>query len=72
MISGHEFGLGPIGQIGVWRYRDRHTIPKRHAALLGRKGPIDQRSVTKLLTRCDEFVALQSRGLTHLRAKFHT
>lgn len=64
----HEFGLDLIAQLGVWRYRDHRTVPELHTALRQRQLPISQRTVTNLLARYDELVALQLQDVPRLRA----
>jgi hypothetical protein len=68
VLPRQEFGLDVIAQIGAWRYRDHRTVPEMHTALVARQVPISQRSVTNLLTRYDELVALQLQDPARLRA----
>jgi hypothetical protein len=64
----HEFGLDVIVQIGQWRYRAHRSVPEMHAALRARALPISQRTVTNLLDRYDELVALSVLDPDRLRA----
>lgn len=63
----HEFGLDVIAQIGVWRYREHRSVPEIHALLRKRELPISQRTVTNLLDRYDELVALAVLDVARLR-----
>lgn len=63
----HEFGLDVIAQIGLWRYREHRTVPEMHALLRARNLPISERSVTNLLDRYDELLALAVLDVTRLR-----
>jgi hypothetical protein len=64
----HEFGLDVIAQIGNWRYRDHRSVPEIRARLLERSVPICERSVTHLLDRYDELLALTLLDQARLRA----
>jgi hypothetical protein len=63
----HEFGLDVIAQIGFWRYQQHRSVPEMHAALLARHLPISERTVTNLLDRYDELVALSVLDVDRLR-----
>jgi len=63
----HEFGLDVIAQIGAWRYREHRSVPEMHALLRKRELPISERSVTNLLARYDELVALAVLDVERLR-----
>jgi hypothetical protein len=54
----HEFGLDVIAQIGNWRYREHASVPEMHRRLQQAGVPICERTVTHLLDRYDELVAL--------------
>jgi hypothetical protein len=54
----HEFGLDVIALVGTLRYGSHRSVPEIHQELLGRGLVICQRSVTNLLDRYDELVAL--------------
>lgn len=62
----HEFGLDVIAQIGAWRYREHRSVPEIHTLLRKRELPISQRSVTNLLNRYDELVALSVLDVARL------
>jgi hypothetical protein len=63
----HEFGLDVIAQIGVWRYREHRSVPEIHTLLRARDLPISERTVTNLLDRYDELVALAVLDVARLR-----
>lgn len=54
----HEFGLDVIALVGALRYGGHRSVPEIHQELLGRRVVICQRSVSNLLDRYDELVAL--------------
>ncbi len=53
-----EFGLDLIALVGTLRFAHHRTVPEIHQDLLARGVPIAQRSVTNLLYRYEELVAL--------------
>jgi len=63
----HEFGLDVIAQIGTWRYREHRSVPEIHTMLRARDLPISERTVTNLLDRYDELVALSVLDVARLR-----
>jgi hypothetical protein len=54
----HEFGLDVLAAIGEQRYRHHRTVGEIHAYLQAEGVVISERSVTNLLDRYDELVAL--------------
>lgn len=68
VLPHHEFGLDVIAQIGAWRYREHKSVPEMHACLLEAGVPICERSVSHLLDRYDELVALSMLDPTRLQA----
>lgn len=54
----HEFGLDVIATIGTLRHAQHRSIPEIHSELTRRGVPICPRSVTNLLDRYDELLAL--------------
>jgi len=54
-----EFGLEVIALIGRWRFREHRSVPEMHRALLARGVVITERSVTHLMQRYEELVALR-------------
>ena len=63
----HEFGLDVIAQIGNWRYREHRSVPEIHLRLRERQLPISERTVTNLLDRYDELLALSVLDVARLR-----
>lgn len=61
-----EFGLDVIALVGALRYRQHRSVPEIHRELLGREVPISERSVTNLLERYEELVALRLSEETRL------
>jgi hypothetical protein len=53
-----EFGLEVIALIGVWRFRHHRSVPEMHHLLQERGVPITERTVTHLMHRYEELVAL--------------
>jgi Transposase, Mutator family len=64
-----EFGLDVIAQIGHWRYREQRSVPQMHQALVAQGVTIAARSVTVLLHRYEELVALRVADAPGLRAR---
>ncbi len=54
----HEFGLDVIALIGALRYAEHRTVPEIHHRLIQRGVVISERSVTNLLDRYDELLAV--------------
>lgn len=54
----HEFGLDVIATIGRLRYDQHRSVPEIHAELIRRGVALCPRSVTNLLDRYDELLAL--------------
>lgn len=63
----HEFGLDVIAMVGTLRYREHRSVPEIHRQLLERGVVISQRSVTNLLYRYDELMALAVLDVGRLR-----
>ena len=57
-LPGHEFGLDIVGLIGALRYGEHRSVPEIHQALSRRGVVLCERTVTNLLDRYDELVAL--------------
>ena len=62
-----EFGLDVIALIGALRYREHRSVPEIHHALRERQIAIAQRTVTYLLERYDELLALRLADQTRLK-----
>lgn len=68
----HEFGLEVIALVGRLRYREHRSVPEIHQALRDRQVEISERTVTHLLARYDELVAvslLDNRRLQQVLAR---
>jgi hypothetical protein len=63
----HEFGLDVVALVGALRHRDHRSVPEIHAALRGRGVEIAERSVTNLLDRYDELLAISLTDTRRLR-----
>ena len=64
-----EFGLDVIAFIGTLRYEKHHSVPEIHHALCKRGVVIAERTVTNLLARYEELVALRLSNRTSLRER---
>ena len=62
-----EFGLDVVALVGALRHREHRSVPAIHAILRGRGVVIAERSVTNLLDRYDEVVAVPRADPAHLR-----
>jgi hypothetical protein len=54
----HEFGLDVIALVGRLRYAEHRSVPEARRDLLGRGLAISERTVTNLLDRYDELLAV--------------
>lgn len=63
----HEFGLDVIALVGALRYVQHQSVPEMHRTLQARGVDIAQRSVTYLLERYDELLALSLTDTERLR-----
>jgi hypothetical protein len=54
----HEFGLDVIALVGALRYQQHRSVPEIHLDLVARGVAVCERTVTNLLDRYDELVAL--------------
>src|ERR1700760_1130096 len=64
----HEFGLDVIALVGRLRHAEHRSVPEIHAELVRRGVPICARSVSNLMDRYDELLALACADPTRLRA----
>jgi hypothetical protein len=64
-----EFGLEVIALIGRWRFREHRSVPEMHRALLARGVSITERSVTHLMQRYEELVALRVADHERIKAR---
>lgn len=65
-----EFGLDVIALIGSLRYISHRSVPEIHQALCDRGIRIAERTVTHLLQRYEELVALHLTDQQRLRERF--
>jgi hypothetical protein len=63
----HEFGLDVIACVGQWRYGQHRSVPEIHQALVERRVAVAPRTVTNLLERYDELVALSLQDTPRLQ-----
>src|SRR5947209_19886314 len=63
----HEFGLDVIAAVGRLRHAEHRSVPEIHAELTRRGVPICARSVSNLLDRYDELLALSLSDTERLR-----
>lgn len=55
----HEFGLDVIALVGGLRYQEHRSVPQIHQLLHSKGLSVSERTVSNLLARYDELVALQ-------------
>ena len=58
----HEFGLDVIALVGALRYAEHRSVPEIHRELSARGVGVSERTVTNLLDRYDELLALRLTG----------
>src|SRR5215218_515439 len=63
----HEFGLDVIAAIGALRHAQHRSVPEIHAELARRGVPLCTRTVSNLLDRYDELLALSLADTERLR-----
>jgi len=66
-LAQHEFGLDVVALVGTLRHHGPRSVPEIHAALRGRGVEISERSVTNLLDRYDELLAVSLTDGRRLR-----
>lgn len=66
-LPAQEFGLDVIALVGALRYRQHRSVPEMHADLRARSLDICQRTVTNLLDRYDELLAVHLSDGRRLR-----
>src|SRR5215203_7291223 len=64
-----EFGLDVIALIGALRHAEHRSVPEIHRELSGRDVAVSERTVTNLLDRYEELVALRLSENSGLREK---
>jgi hypothetical protein len=63
----HEFGLDVIALVGSLRYQGHRSVPEIHRELVGRGLSVCERTVTNLLDRYDELLAVRLSDSRRLR-----
>ena len=63
----HEFGLDVLARVGRLRHAEYRSVPEIHRDLIGRGLGIAERTVTNLLDRYDELVAVRLADDRRLR-----
>ena len=64
-----EYGLDVMALIGALRYGEHRSVPEIHTTLRSRHVEVSERTVTLLVHRYEELVALRLMDATRLRAK---
>ncbi|XLE22116.1 transposase (plasmid) [Deinococcus radiomollis] len=64
-----EYGLDVLALIGALRHAEHRSVPEIHATLRSRHVEISERTVTLLLHRYEELLALRLMDATRLREK---
>jgi hypothetical protein len=64
-----EFGLDVIALVGALRHAEHRSVPEIHRELSGRGVDVSERTVTNLLDRYEELVALRLSGNPGLRER---
>lgn len=68
VLPQHEFGLDIIAAVGALRYVEHRSVPEIHQRLRARGVDIAERTVTHLLHRYDELLALSLSDPARLRS----
>ena len=63
----HEFGLDVIALVGSLRYQEHRSMPQIHQVLESRGVKVSERTVSNMLARYDELVALQMSDAERIR-----
>ena len=67
-LQKHEFGLDIIAWVGALRYQYHRSVPEIHAQLQQRSVCVSQRTVSNLLGRYDELLAVKLGDSERLKA----
>jgi hypothetical protein len=67
VLPQHEFGLDVVALVGALRHQEHRSVPEIHAMLLSRGVSICERSVTSLVDRYDELLAIALGDSARLR-----
>jgi hypothetical protein len=68
-LPGHEFGLDVIALVGSLRFRGHRSVPEIRGALVERGVVVAERTVTNLLHRYEELVAVRLADADRLRTR---
>ena len=71
VLPQHEFGLDVIAYIGALRYQEHRSVPQMHTILQQRGISISQRTVTHLLARYDELLAVSLNSSERINARLY-
>ena len=69
-LSEQEYGLEVLAQVGALRYQEHRSVPEIHTRLRASRVEISQRSVSNLLERYDEIVAVTLTDSKRLQGIF--
>ncbi|WP_123784122.1 hypothetical protein [Corallococcus macrosporus] len=68
VLPEQEFGLDVMALVGALRHQAQRSVPFIHTALRARGVPISERSVTNLIDRYEDLLALRVADSAHLQA----
>ena len=71
VLPQHEFGLDVIAYVGALRYQEHLSVPQMHMILQQRGISISQRTVTHLLARYDELLAVSLNSSERINARLY-
>jgi hypothetical protein len=71
VLPQHEFGLDVIAYVGALRYQEHRSVPQMHMILQQRGISISQRTVTHLLARYDELLAVCLNSSERINARLY-
>ena len=63
-----EFGLDVIAEVGRWRYQQHRSVPEIHRQLEQCNISVSERTVSNLLARYDELLAVKLADCERLQA----
>ena len=63
-----EFGLDVIAEVGMWRYQQHRSVPEIHRELEQSNICVSERTVSNLLARYDELLAVKLADCERLQA----
>ncbi|WIG96403.1 hypothetical protein [Myxococcus sp. SDU36] len=71
VLPEQELGLDVMALVGALRHQEQRSVPFIHAALRARGVPISERSVTNLIDRYEDLLALRVADSPHIQAVTH-